>query len=45
MAYYGAGFDKVSNNKLNADLSLEQKLDFLTKGLSLKLKVHIIVDL
>ena len=38
MAYYGAGFDRVSNNKLTADLMLDQKLDFITKGLSVKLK-------
>ena len=38
MAYYGAGFDKTSNNKLTADLMLDQKLDFITKGLSVKLK-------
>lgn len=38
MAYYGAGFDKTSNNKLTADLILDQKLDFITKGLSVKLK-------
>lgn len=38
MAYYGNGFIRSSNNKLNADLALDQKLDFLTKGLSFKLK-------
>lgn len=38
MSYYGAGFMQTSYNKLNADLILNQKLDFLTKGLSLKLK-------
>lgn len=38
MAYYGAGFMQTSSNKLNVDLALNQKLDFLTKGLSLKLK-------
>lgn len=38
MAYYGGGFMRASNNKLNADLALDQKLDFLTKGLSFKLK-------
>ena len=38
MAYYGAGFMQTSNNNLNVDLILNQKLDFLTKGLSFKLK-------
>lgn len=38
MAYYGAGFMQTSNNNLNLDLVLNQKLDFLTKGLSFKLK-------
>lgn len=38
MTYYGAGFMQTSNNILNADLILNQKLDFLTKGLSFKLK-------
>lgn len=38
MAYYGAGFMQTSNNNLNVDLILSQKLDFLTKGLSFKLK-------
>lgn len=38
MAYYGTGTNHQSNNKLNADLVIDQKLDFLTKGLSFKLK-------
>ena len=38
MAYYGSGFDRASNNKLTADLVLDQKLDFITKGLSVKVK-------
>lgn len=38
MAYYGAGFMQTSNNNLNLDLILNQKFDFLTKGLSFKLK-------
>lgn len=38
MTYYGAGFMQTSYNKMNADLILNQKLDFLTKGLSFKLK-------
>ena len=38
MAYYGAGFMQTNNNTLNADLILNQKLDFLTKGLSMKIK-------
>ena len=38
MAYYGAGFMQTSNNTLNADLQLSQKLDFITKGLSFRVK-------
>ncbi len=37
-AYYGQGFMETSNNKLSADLILNQKFDFLTKGLSFRLK-------
>lgn len=37
-AYYGAGFMKTSDNTLNVDLLLNQKLDFLTKGLTFKAK-------
>lgn len=36
--YYNRGASHVSNNSLNADLVLDQKLDFITKGLSFKLK-------
>ena len=36
--YYGKGFRSSTTNVLNADLMLDQKLDFITKGLSLKLK-------
>ena len=36
--YYDGGFNQTSTNQLNADLMLNQKLDFLTKGLSFKLK-------
>lgn len=36
--YVTQGYMINSNYKLNADLMLEQKLDFLTKGLSFKLK-------
>lgn len=38
MAYYGTGFMQTNNNVLNADIILNQKLDFLTKGLSFKVK-------
>lgn len=37
-AYYGMGFMSTNSNTLNLDLALDQKLDFLTKGLSFKLK-------
>ena len=36
--YYGKGFMQTNNNKLNADLMLNQKLDFITKGLSFRVK-------
>jgi len=37
-AYYGSGFMQTSNNTMQTDLQVEQKLDFITNGLSLKLK-------
>ena len=36
--YYGSGATQTNNNSLNADLILNQNLDFLTKGLSFRLK-------
>lgn len=36
--FYGKGFRSKVTNTLNLDLALEQKLDMLTKGLSVKLK-------
>ena len=38
MAYYGNGFMQTSNNTLNVDAILVQKLDFITKGLSARIK-------
>nr|WP_320060164.1 TonB-dependent receptor [uncultured Bacteroides sp.] len=38
MTYYGGGFMSTSINKLNTDATLNQKLDFITKGLSFKVK-------
>lgn len=38
MAYYGTGFMQTNNNALNVDLILNQKLDFVTKGLSFRVK-------
>ncbi len=38
MSYYGVGFMRTSNNTLNADVQLKQKLDFITKGLSFHVK-------
>ena len=38
MGYYGKGFMQTNINKLQMDLVLEQKLDFITKGLSFKAK-------
>lgn len=37
-SYYGKGFNTYDNNTINFDFALEQKLDFLTKGLKLHLK-------
>ena len=37
-AYYGNGFMQTNNNKLQMDLQVNQKLDFITKGLSVKIK-------
>lgn len=37
-SYYGKGARIRTNNVLNVDLALNQKLDFITKGLSLKIK-------
>ncbi|MFV0586932.1 SusC/RagA family TonB-linked outer membrane protein [Bacteroides reticulotermitis] len=38
MAYYGNGFAQTNNNSLNVDLLLNQNLNFLTKGLSFRMK-------
>lgn len=38
MTYYGSGFMETNVNKLNMDLQLVQKLDFITKGLQWKIK-------
>ncbi len=38
MAYYGGGFMQTGNNTLAADVQLNQKLDFLTKGLNFRVK-------
>ena len=42
MTYYNSGgsggYFHYNNNKLQLDLALNQKLDFLTKGLAMKLK-------
>ncbi len=37
-SYYGKGFRSKTTNVLNVDIALNQKLDFITKGLSVKLK-------
>lgn len=36
--YYGMGYKRSVKNVLNLDLMLDQKLDFITKGLSVKVK-------
>ncbi|MBQ3858216.1 SusC/RagA family TonB-linked outer membrane protein [Segatella bryantii] len=38
MTYYGSGFMNTNKNKLSMDLQLTQKLDFITKGLSWRVK-------
>ena len=38
MGYYGNGFLQTNINKIQMDLVLDQKLDFITKGLSFKAK-------
>lgn len=37
-AYYGKGYSKISDNLLNIDLAVTQKLDCVTKGLSIQVK-------
>jgi len=37
-SYYGKGFINTTRNDLNIDVELKQKLDFITKGLSFKVK-------
>lgn len=36
--YYGKGYNSKTTNVLNLDLILQQKLDFVTKGLTFKVK-------
>ena len=36
--YYGAGYIRDVNNKMNLDAVLKQRLDFVTKGLSFEVK-------
>lgn len=38
LEYYGKGFYNDTNNTLNVDLELRQKLDFITKGLTFRVK-------
>lgn len=38
MMYYGKGYSKISQNAMNIDMQLTQKLDFITKGLSFDIK-------
>lgn len=37
-SYYGKGFNNTVRNVLNIDVELKQKLDFVTKGLSFRIK-------
>lgn len=37
-SYYGKGFQNTTTNVLNIDMELVQKLDFVTQGLSFKIK-------
>lgn len=36
--YYGKGYTEASQNTMNLDMDLTQKLDFITKGLSFNIK-------
>ena len=36
--YYGKGYTETSQNTMNLDMDLTQKLDFITKGLSFNIK-------
>lgn len=36
--FYGFGYDRKLSNKMNFDISFLQKLDFITKGLSIEVK-------
>lgn len=38
LGFYGLGYNNKTKNDLNIDLSLEQKLDFITKGLKFHMK-------
>lgn len=38
MMYYGKGYREISQNAMNIDLQLTQKLDFITKGVSVDVK-------
>jgi len=38
-AFHGRGFSNFTNNNLNFDLNLNQKLDFITKGLNFRTKL------
>jgi TonB-linked SusC/RagA family outer membrane protein len=37
-SYYGKGFTNTTRNDLNIDVELKQKLDFITRGLAIKVK-------
>lgn len=37
-AFYGLGYSESTKNDLNIDIAVEQKLDFITKGLTMQLK-------
>lgn len=36
--FYGQGYDQTTSNTMDMDLTLTQKLDFITKGLSVEIK-------
>ena len=37
-AFYGLGYNETTKNDLNIDIAVEQKLDFITKGLKAQIK-------
>lgn len=41
--FYGNGYKQKYRTTLNIDAEISQKLDFITKGLSISIKVHMTI--